>query len=235
MTVFSKLIQIPLREVWQHESSDFSNWLALQNNLKLLGDEVGLKLELIKREAIAGKYRVDLLAKEVEKNSIVIIENQLEETDHSHLGKLITYSSHYDAKFIIWIVKDLRIEHEKSVEWLNLNLADEVKIFLVRIEVFKIENSPPAPKFSIISKPYGWTNKLFRKELEMEELPLSAIKYEELLKALPRKSIIDFLDKFIVIDTRYTKKEILFEYQKQFPEDCDYYFKTIRDFKKALK
>jgi hypothetical protein len=100
-----------LRTVWSHEAYDFTNWLAEEENLNLLGEEVGIDLKLIKTEADVGRYNVDILAEEENTGHKIIIENQLEMTDHDHLGKIITYASGYDANIIIWIVKDVRDMH----------------------------------------------------------------------------------------------------------------------------
>lgn len=109
--MLGKLEKIDLRTVWSHEAYDFTNWLAEEENLNLLGEEVGIDLKLIKTEADVGRYNVDILAEEENTGHKIIIENQLEMTDHDHLGKIITYASGYDANIIIWIVKDVRDMH----------------------------------------------------------------------------------------------------------------------------
>lgn len=207
--ILEKLIPINLRDVWINETSDFSFWLAKEENLNLLGNEIGIRLSLIKRESAVGKFRVDILAHNRDTNEHVIIENQLEDTDHSHLGQLITYSSHYGAKYIIWIIRDLRIEHEKAIQWLNLNLSDDIKLFLVKIELFKIGNSLPAPKFTVLSKPFGWTNRLFRKEIEIEPFSasLSLIDIEQ--KKIVKESLVRFLDKYVNPDFKYPRIDLL--------------------------
>ncbi len=229
-----KLISVDLRKVWIHESSDFTRWLSQPENIKFLGDELGMELEIIRREAPVGKFRVDILSKDILTDEIAIIENQLEDTNHSHLGQLITYSSHYDTKNIIWIVKDLRIEHEKAIEWLNKNLSDEIKIFLVKIELFKIGNSNPAPKFSLISKPFGWTNTKRRKEIEIEQLPNELMEFEKIKKSITQISLIGFLNKFIEIEKTYPRKEILEEYSKKEKIDSNYYQRHPHQFRKDL-
>jgi len=229
-----KLIRIDLRSVWENETSGFSTWLSKSENLQLLGNEVGINLELIKRESLAGKFRVDILAKNSNNNDIVIIENQIEDTDHSHLGKIITYSSHYNTKVIIWVVRDLRIEHEKAIEWLNANTVNEIKIFLVKIELFKIGNSGPAPKFTILSKPFGWTNKLFRKEVEIEPFPNEIIQIEKLKKTISRPTLIQFLDSYIELETKYPKLQILNAYTQRHPKDSEFYAIHKKQFKMDL-
>lgn len=233
--IIEKLIPIDLRDVWTNETSDFTTWLAKEENLKLLGNEIGIKLDLIKRESPVGKYRVDILAQNRDTDEHVIIENQLEDTDHSHLGQLITYSSHYEAKYIIWIIRNMRIEHEKAIQWLNLNFGNDIKIFLVKIELFKIGNSLPAPKFSILSKPFGWTNKLFRKEVDFEPFPSVLSSIDSFKKQIVNESLIKFLDKYVDIDLKYPRIDLLKSYSKVFPTDSEFYFAHKSQFRKDME
>lgn len=151
-----KLQRIDLRTVWTHEAYDFTNWLAEESNLNLLGEEIGIDIKLIKTEADVGRYNVDILAEEENTGRKIIIENQLEMTDHDHLGKIITYASGYDANIIIWIVKDVRDEHKQAIDWLNEHTDEKINFFAVKMELWKINDSPCAPKFQIISKPNDW-------------------------------------------------------------------------------
>ena len=152
----SKLNKVELRDVWGHEEFDFSNWLAQEENLDALSEEIGVAIKLVKTEANVGKYSVDILAEEELSGRKIIIENQLEDTNHDHLGKIITYASGYDAEIIIWIVKDVREEHQKAIEWLNEHTDENISFFLIRIELWQIENSNPAPKFEIMVSPNEW-------------------------------------------------------------------------------
>ncbi len=154
------LKKIPLREAWKHEALNFTNWLARAENLQLLSDEVGIDISLIKTEASVGKFSVDILAEEENTSRKVVIENQLELTDHDHLGKIITYASGFDAETIIWIVKDVRDEHKQAIDWLNENTNEKIRFFAINIELWKIGDSDLAPKFSIISKPNNWSKAL---------------------------------------------------------------------------
>lgn len=151
-----KITKVPLREVWKHEEYDFSSWLAQDENLDALGREIGTEIKLIKTEANVGRYTVDILAEEEASGRKIIIENQLEETNHDHLGKIITYASGYDAEIIIWIVKSVRDEHLKAVEWLNENTDENLNFFLIKIELWQIDKSKPAPKFEIMASPNEW-------------------------------------------------------------------------------
>ena len=151
-----KLEKVDLRKVWENEEYDFSKWLSQEENLKELGDTIGIDIVLEERESSVGKYSVDIYGKEEGTDRKVVIENQLEDSNHDHLGKIITYASGKDAKTIIWIVKRARDEHRQAIEWLNAHTDEEVGFFLLEIEVWKIGNSEPAPKFNIVSKPNDW-------------------------------------------------------------------------------
>lgn len=147
-----------LRTVWSHEAYDFTNWLSEENNLQILSDEIGLNgIELIDTEVKTGSFFVDILANETDTNDKIIIENQLELTDHDHLGKIITYASGHDAKTIIWIVKEAKEEHRQAIDWLNEHTDSDINIFLCKIELWKINDSPLAPNFQVICKPNNWT------------------------------------------------------------------------------
>lgn len=148
-----KLTEVNIRELWRHEQYDFSEWLSKDENLEMLSDEIGLTLTDVSKEVFVGSYRCDLVAKDETTGIKVIIENQLEATNHDHLGKLITYASGLDANVIIWIVKEAREEHRSAIEWLNNNTNKDISFFLMKIRAYKIEDSLPAPKFVIIEKP----------------------------------------------------------------------------------
>lgn len=161
-----------LRGVWKNEANDFTKWLAQEENINLLGEELGLSLQVQETEAGVGSYRLDILAFEVsddnDKEIPVIIENQLENTNHDHLGKIITYASGYDAKYIIWIVRDAREEHIQAINWLNDNTDESRNFFLIKIELWKIGDSPLAPKFQIICRPNGWGKTIRNKRISSE-------------------------------------------------------------------
>lgn len=152
----SKLKKLDLRQVWKHEALDFTNWLAEKDNLDALSEAIGVDIKLIETEASVGKFNVDILAEEDLTGKKIIIENQLEATDHDHLGKIITYASGHDAEIIVWIVKDTRDEHQKAIEWLNDHTNEEISFFLIRIELWQIDESKPAPKFEIVVSPNEW-------------------------------------------------------------------------------
>lgn len=150
------LKSVPLRSIWEHEALDFTRWLAKDENISLLADELDIDIENIKPEESAGRYSVDILADEVNTKRKVIIENQLETTDHKHLGQILTYASAHDASIIIWIVKDYNEEHKQAIDWFNRNMPEQISFFLVQIELWQIGDSSPAPKFNIVSQPNNW-------------------------------------------------------------------------------
>lgn len=154
--MLDKLIQIKdLRQFWKDEARDFTPWLSEEENLMQLADTLNIDINFIERESSVGGFNADILAEDNEGNKI-IIENQLEDTDHDHLGKIITYASGKDAKYIVWIVKKARDEHRQAVEWLNQHTDNGLFFFLVEIELWKIGNSRPAPRFNIVVRPNDW-------------------------------------------------------------------------------
>lgn len=148
-----KLEEVDIRELWKHEQYDFSEWLSKNENIELLNNEIGLTLTDIQKEVFVGTYRCDLVAKDETTGIKVIIENQLEATNHDHLGKIITYASGLDANVVIWIVKEAREEHRSAIEWLNNKTTNELSFFLMEIRAYKIGDSLPAPKFVVVEKP----------------------------------------------------------------------------------
>ena len=156
----TKLKKIDLRKAWKHEALDFTNWLSEEETLSLLSDEIGIDLKLKQTEAGAGTLKLDILAEEENTGRTVIIENQLEATDHKHLGQIITYAAGYDAEIIIWIVKDIRDEYKQAIDWLNEHTDENVNFFAIKMELWQIDNSPFAPKFQIISQPNDWAKAL---------------------------------------------------------------------------
>lgn len=153
MTVIGKLKEVDVRELWKHEQYDFSNWLAKGENLEYLNEILGLTLTDANKEVYVGSYRCDLVAVDETSGTRVIVENQLEGTNHEHLGKLITYAAGLKAGFIVWIVREAKEEHRAAIEWLNNNTGTDVNFFLIEIHAYKIGDSAPAPKFEIVEKP----------------------------------------------------------------------------------
>lgn len=155
--MLGKLVKVEdLRTIWKHEAYDFTKWLSKDENLSLLGDEIGIEINLLETEASVGSFSVDILAEEESTGRKIIIENQLESTDHDHLGKIITYASGYDAEIIIWVVKEIREEHRQAIDWLNEHTDEKTNFFIVKVELWKIGDSPCAVKFQVVSRPNDW-------------------------------------------------------------------------------
>ena len=154
MVELAEIGKVDLREVWANEAAEFTPWL--QDNMDQLGDALGIELEVHQREASVGVFSLDLLARDVGNNRPVIIENQLEPTDHSHLGQLLTYAAGYDASAIVWIAKEFRDEHRAALDFLNGRTGEDTEFFGVVVELWKIENSRPAPHFMVVSAPNDW-------------------------------------------------------------------------------
>ena len=149
-----KLESVDVRKLWVHEQYDFSAWLAKEANLSILGETLGISFTDVETEKFVGSYRCDIVAKDDnKKDKIVIIENQLERSDHDHLGKIITYASGLDASTIIWIVTNARTEHKSAIEWLNNNTISNITFFLIELKAYRIGDSLPAPKFEIAEMP----------------------------------------------------------------------------------
>jgi len=157
MEEIGKLVKVELRKLWTGEATEFTPWLSKEENIKLLGDTIGIDLELIEQEKNVGPFRADILCKNTIDDHYVLIENQLERTDHTHLGQLLTYAAGLDAVTIVWIAKQFTEEHRAAVDWLNRITDEKFNFFGIEIEVFKIGDSLPAPLFQIISKPNDWS------------------------------------------------------------------------------
>lgn len=165
-----------IRDIWPTEDDNFTPWLA--ENISELGDALGLRLEEKEQEAPVGRFRLDVLARESGTDHNVTIENQFNQTDHDHLGKLLTYAAGYDAKVAIWIAERFREEHRAALDLLNNRTDKDTKFFGVRIEVWTIDNSRPAPRFDVVAAPNNWT-----KEVRKAGTPLAA-KYMEFFEPL---------------------------------------------------
>lgn len=150
----SSIEKVALREVWSNEAQDFTPWLA--EHLSELGEALGLDLELEAREAPVGGYSLDILARDQGSDGPVVIENQLESTDHTHLGQLLTYAAGFDAHVIVWIAKEFRDEHREALNLLNHRTGEDTQFFGVEVELWKIDDSRPAVNFKLVATPNEW-------------------------------------------------------------------------------
>lgn len=154
----SKVSKVDLRSCWQNEANDFTPWLASEENIALLADALGMnELEVKAQEEHVGPFRADILCIDPGTDKYVLIENQLEKTDHSHLGQILTYAAGLEAVTIIWIAERFTEEHRAAIDWLNSITDKEFNFFGVEIELIKIGDSPAAPIFNVIAKPNGWS------------------------------------------------------------------------------
>ena len=149
MTV-GRIRRVHLRDVWKHEAHDFTTWL--EKNIDVLNEhlDIAIDQESVKREQAAGVFSVDLVAED-DNGDTVVIENQLERSDHDHLGKVMTYLAAFDAPRAIWIVGDPRPEHVRAVAWLND--SSSASIWLLKVEAIRIGDSAPAPLLTTIVGP----------------------------------------------------------------------------------
>ncbi|MCR4874730.1 MAG: DUF4268 domain-containing protein [Clostridia bacterium] len=152
-----KLKEVELRDIWKHEEYDFSKWLAKEENISDLGEILGLSLINVETEKQVGSFSCDIYCNDEFSDKKVIIENQLEATDHRHLGEILTYASGLDASIVVWIVKEARPEHARAVEWLNEHFDSDVSFFLIEVHAYRIGNSEPAPYFKVIEQPNDFT------------------------------------------------------------------------------
>jgi hypothetical protein len=157
MTNLGKLVKVNLRDIWKDESGEFTPWLAEEKNIKELGDTISIELEVESQEEKVGPFRADILCKDTANSQWVLIENQLERTDHTHLGQLLTYAAGLEAVTIIWIAETFSDEHRAALDWLNEKTEEGINFFGLEIELYRIGDSPIAPKFNIVCKPNEWS------------------------------------------------------------------------------
>lgn len=166
LAMIGKLKKVPLREIWKDEAKDFTTWLS--DNIDTLNEALEISLTVVEREKSVGEFYLDIVAEDIDGN-LVIIENQLEKTDHNHLGQVITYLSNLGAKIAIWITSNPREEHIKAINWLNESTADDISFYLVKIEAVRIGESAPAPLFSVIAEPTEISKEVGKEKKEYAE------------------------------------------------------------------
>lgn len=164
-----RLERVDLREAWKSEPEDFTPWLAEERNLRLLGEALGMTLQLEAVEKSVGPFSADILCKEPQTEQWVLIENQLEQTDHTHLGQIITYSAGLNAVTVIWIARKFVEQHRAALDWLNEITTEATNFFGVEVELWRIGDSPLAPKFNLVSKPNAWSKQIPKAAAEGEQ------------------------------------------------------------------
>ena len=168
----AKIERVPdLRATWPNEAQHFTPWLA--DNIAELGEALGMDLELQRIEAPVGGYSLDILATDLNSSRPVIIENQLEATDHGHLGQLLTYAAGFDAGAIVWVTKEFRDEHRQALDWLNQRTGEDTQFFGVTVELWSIGDSLPAPHFNLVATPNGWRKEKVSNTTSKNTVPIS--------------------------------------------------------------
>jgi hypothetical protein len=172
-----RLTQVELRQAWISEPGEFTPWLARQENIALLGDAIGIELEVESEEKSVGPFRADILCRDTTDRHYVLIENQLERTDHTHLGQLLTYAAGLDAVTIVWVASRFTDEHRAALDWLNSATRSGFNFFGLEVELWRIGDSPLAPKFNVVSKPNDWTQTV-REQVAAQMSPNQQLHYD---------------------------------------------------------
>lgn len=163
---FSSLTDVAVRDAWAHEAHKFTPWLA--ENLDRLASVIGMPLELTGIEMQVGAFSADILARNPTDDSVVLIENQLASSDHTHLGQIMTYLAGLQAQTMVWVAPTFREEHLSAIRWLNEHTVDPFAFFAVRLRVVRIADSPFAPLFEVIERPNNWDRRVAEKRRETE-------------------------------------------------------------------
>lgn len=183
------LERVQLRSVWFHEATSFTPWLAL--HIDLLGTCIGAQLEVQGKEKSIGIFRADIIAKDTITDEVVLIENQIERTDHSHLGQLLTYAAGVQAITIVWVACEFCDEHRAALDWLNEITNDGVRFFGMEIELWRIGDSAPAPRFNVVCKPNNWKKAVISQT--KREIRAQAIRIEDQIRTLHKTAPIHSL------------------------------------------
>jgi len=154
LPLLGRLSAVPPREVWSHEARDFTPWLL--NNVDVLSELLGMDLALDVAEHPVGGFSLDLMGRDVTTGEVVIVENQLETSDHAHLGQILTYAAGTDPATIVWVAASFRPEHRAAIDWLNTRTDESTRFFGVELGVVRIGQSAPAPSFRLVAQPNDW-------------------------------------------------------------------------------
>lgn len=173
-----RLRQLDLRDQWKKEDTGFTPWLAEEENIELLSETIGIGLEVLKQEEYVGPFRADILCLDTDSGNYVLIENQLERTDHLHLGQLMTYAAGLNAVTIIWIARRFTEEHRAALDWLNEITCNGINFFGIEVELYRINDSLPAPLFKVVSKPNEWKKTVIKTASNSEYSEKNKLKLE---------------------------------------------------------
>ena len=168
-----RLEKVDLRNFWETEAGDFTPWLAQAENIELLGETIGLELEVEAQEKNVGPFRADILCKDTTTGHWILIENQLERSDHTHLGQLLTYAAGLEVVTIVWITARFTEEHRAALDWLNEITDDRFRFFGLEVELWRIGDSLAAPKFDLVAKPNDWSRSVSAAARRLTESPVS--------------------------------------------------------------
>jgi len=180
MSNLGRLEKVELRDIWKSEDRDFTPWLAGEDNMAVLSEALGMDLEVEAQEQNVGPFRADILCKDTHDSSWVLIENQLERTDHTHLGQLLTYAAGLEAVTIVWVASRFTDEHRAALDWPNDHTDDKLRFFGLEVELWKIGESMAAPKFNIVSKPNEWSRSVSRASARIESEAVTEFKQMQL-------------------------------------------------------
>ena len=204
-----QLEEVDVRQIWSDEARDFTPWLS--KHLSRLGDAIGIRLELVGSEQPVGDFSADVVA-DGDLGSVVI-ENQLERTDHTHLGQLLTYAAGHDARVLIWVTREVRDEHRAAIDWLNRFTVGEVEVYAVEVRAVRIGESLPAPEFRVVAFPNDWSRQSRKKGTENSSSSYSSEQYREFYRpvvdAMRQRDLTEQLQPYGYYAQRFsTKAEI---------------------------
>lgn len=177
-----KLEHVDPRDVWPHEAHNFTPWLV--DHIEELGALLGLDLEVTQREAAVGPFSLDILAKDLSRDRRVVIENQLEATDHSHLGQLITYAAGHEAGVVVWIAREFREEHRQALDWLNRGDDANTEYFGIVLDVVRIGASLPALNLRLVAQPNSWSRQRVTAASAAEDVSDKLLAYQSFFQSL---------------------------------------------------